>query len=195
MGRIFFSKPENKRSIATIDRHRPIDRSPQFRSIATALLPTTNLLDEVFPDFCNQYADQAYIASRGILTPLNEDVQVLNTLLLQKIQTKGQVFTYLSADRVASTTDDPDNIYARLPQEYLNSLTPSGVAPHKLIIQQNVPLMLLRNLNPAAGMCNGTRLIAQRFTPRTVHATIMSGTHANQQIILPRIDMSPGEAD
>ncbi|XP_052152571.1 uncharacterized protein LOC127770823 [Oryza glaberrima] len=59
-----------------------------------------------------------------------------------------------------SVDDDPHNSY---PLNYLNSITPNGLPPHELIIKINCPMILLRNLDPNNGLCNGTRLMVRAF--------------------------------
>ena len=51
------------------------------------------------------------------------------------------------------------------PHEYLNSLTPSGMPPHKLLLKVGVVVMLLRNLDVKNGLCNGTRLRVLQISP------------------------------
>ena len=53
-----------------------------------------------------------------------------------------------------STTEEANNY----PPEFLQSLTPSGMPPHRLILKPGAIVMLLRNLNIKKGFCNGTRL-------------------------------------
>jgi ATP-dependent DNA helicase PIF1 len=47
----------------------------------------------------------------------------------------------------------------RFPTEYLNTLSVNGIPPHRLVMELGAPIMLLRNINPKEGLCNGTRLI------------------------------------
>ena len=53
-------------------------------------------------------------------------------------------------------SDEPTN-FIEYPPEFLHSLNDSGLPPHELKLKKNCPVILLRNLNPAAGLCNGTR--------------------------------------
>jgi hypothetical protein len=64
----------------------------------------------------------------------------------------------------------------RYPIEYLQSLHPSGFPPHLLVLKRNMPVMLLRNINAARGLCNGTRLIViDVINKTTLKAQIASG--------------------
>ncbi len=59
---------------------------------------------------------------------------------------------YYSVDTVLEKEDA-----VHFPIEFLNSLTPTGVPPHKLILKIGAPIILMRNLSPPT-LCNGTRL-------------------------------------
>ena len=82
-----------------------------------------------------------------------------------------------------------------VPTEYLNDQIVPGLPSHKFVFKPNMPIMLLRNLNPAQGLCNGTRLITTeiRRGKRIVVARIITGTHAGRLTIIPRINLSPNE--
>jgi len=118
-------------------------------------LPRTASVNEligvVYPDLRHYHGDRDYMVQRAILTPLNEDVDHVNSIISSL--TGGESKSYLSADSVV----DPSHadLY---PTEFLNSLTPSGIPPHRLILKVGDIIMLLRNLAPAQGLCNGTRL-------------------------------------
>ena len=61
----------------------------------------------------------------------------------------------MSADSV--TTDDGVPVgYQPYPVEYLNTLNCSELLLARLALKPGSPLMLLRNLDPSNGLCNGT---------------------------------------
>jgi hypothetical protein len=85
---------------------------------------------------------------------MNDTVEQINEYMMSKIQ--GEVVTYLSSDSVCSTsTDGLDNMYH---MEFLNMLKFLGIPDHKLILKVGQSVMLLRNINQSAGLCNGTRM-------------------------------------
>ncbi|BAF14156.1 Os04g0206200, partial [Oryza sativa Japonica Group] len=76
--------------------------------------------------------------------------------------------------------------------EYLNSLTPNGL-PHLLKVKFNCLVILLRNLDPHNGLCNGTRLMIRAFQNYSISAEIVSGAHAGKRVFIPRIPLYPSE--
>jgi ATP-dependent DNA helicase PIF1 len=57
---------------------------------------------------------------------------------------------FLSADLVVDATK-VDRVDALYPTEFLNTLLPSGIPSHKLMLKVGVPVMLLQNMNGAKG--------------------------------------------
>ena len=53
--------------------------------------------------------------------------------------------------------------------------------------------MLLRNLNPCEGLCNGTRLICNDFRSHVISATISNGDFKNTHVFIPRIPLLTSE--
>ncbi|KAF0714569.1 Aste57867_3809 [Aphanomyces stellatus] len=76
------------------------------------------------------------------------------------------------------------------PVEYLNTLEVNGFPPHISQLKVGTPIMLLRNLSPAKGMCNGTRLIVTALGRNTLCA---AGDHANEDVVIPQIDLYEDE--
>jgi ATP-dependent DNA helicase PIF1 len=44
---------------------------------------------------------------------------------------------------------------------------------HKLQLKKNVPIMMMRNVNPSKGLCNGTRIIVTQTGKRIIEAQII----------------------
>ncbi|XP_042504703.1 ATP-dependent DNA helicase PIF6-like [Macadamia integrifolia] len=53
--------------------------------------------------------------------------------------------------------------------------------------------MLLRNLNPSHGECNGTRMVCRQFQKNVILAEITMGQFTGNLVPLPRIPLSPAE--
>ena len=60
-------------------------------------------------------------------------------------------------------------------QEFLNSISSGVLPPHILNLKNGAPIMLLRNINPKAGLCNGTRLICRGCFNNIIEAEILTG--------------------
>jgi hypothetical protein len=86
--------------------------------------------------------------------------------------------------------DDPHNYY---PQEFLNTLTPNGIPPHVLKLKIGCPVILLRNLDPANGLCNGTRLVIRACQRNSIDVEIVLGQHAGKRVFLTRIPLCPSD--
>jgi ATP-dependent exoDNAse (exonuclease V) alpha subunit len=86
--------------------------------------------------------------------------------------------------------DDSHNYY---PEKFLNTLTSNGLPPHVLKLKIGCPIILLRNIDPANGLCNGTRLIIRGFQKNTIDAEIVLGQHAGKRVFLPRIPLCPSD--
>jgi ATP-dependent DNA helicase PIF1 len=86
--------------------------------------------------------------------------------------------------------NDPHNYY---PSKFLNTLTPNGLPPHVLKLKIGCPVILLRNIDPAGGVCNGIRLVVRGFQRNTVDAEIMIGDHTEKRIFLPQIPLCPSD--
>ena len=55
----------------------------------------------------------------------------------------------------------------------------------------NAPIILLRNLDPTEGLCNGTRLICRNLSRNVIHAQIVVGDFAGKDVFIHRIPLEP----
>ncbi|XP_066323190.1 uncharacterized protein [Miscanthus floridulus] len=131
------------------------------------------LIDIIFPDLNANMANKDYITTRAILSTRNDWVDMINMKMIDMFQGGETVY-----HRFDSTVDDPQNYY---PSEFLNSLTPNGLPPHVLKLKLGCPVILLRNIDPANGLCNGTRLVVQGFRRNIIDAEIVVGQHVGKR--------------
>jgi ATP-dependent DNA helicase PIF1 len=132
-------------------------------------------------------SDSTYITSRAILSTRNDWVDMINAKMIDRFQ--GEHMVYHSFN---NAMDDPHNYY---PPEFLNTLTPNGLPPHVLKLKIGCPIILLRNIDPGNGLCNGTRLVVRGFQRNSTDAEIVLGQHAGKQIFLPRIPLCPSDEE
>ena len=97
-----------------------------------------------------------YFAECTILTSRNDDVDDINEKMLSEFP--GQEKEFLSADSVKGSNENGEGV------EYLNSINCSGLPLHKFQLKVGCPVMILRNLNPGEGVCNGSQGIVTRMS-------------------------------
>lgn len=95
--------------------------------------------------------------------------------------------SYYSSDSVDDATSNYCTLESLYPQEFINSIQLSGLPYHRLLLKIGVPIMLLRNLNPSKGLCNGTRLIVTQLTHHIIEAQIITGKAKGSKAYIPRI--------
>ena len=106
-------------------------------------------IETMFPDLETNIMDKNWLDGRAILCSTNKEVYMVNEMMSTMLP--GVQISYASADELQNTDD-----LIRFNTEYLNSLLPNGFPPHRLLLKPGMPLMLLRNINPREGLCNGT---------------------------------------
>lgn len=147
-----------------------------------------DLIDWVFPNIVDHYEDPDWIGKRAVLTPKNIAVHEINFLMTQKLP--GEEIRMESADAF-----DSDYVNTGIPHEYLTTLNPAGLPPHLLILKEGMPLILLRNLNPSEGLCNGTKLCLKTIRNYIIEAKIIGGQHNGKTVLIPRVVLKPKEGE
>ncbi|CAN1147815.1 ATP-dependent DNA helicase PIF1 [Linum perenne] len=94
---------------------------------------------------------------------------------------------YYSADSLSTTNSNTATLQTEYPLEFLNSLSFNGVPEHILDLKPYVTVMLLRNINPLAGMCNGTRILLTHLGDYVLRGLIVGGNLEGTIVAIPRI--------
>jgi hypothetical protein len=123
----------------------------------------------ISPNVSTVIPSAEFLASRILLALRNDTVSDLNKMLLQLMP--GQQHIFKSADSIVD--DDGLEVY---PTEYLNTIDVSNIPLHELNLK--IGVILLRNLNPNAGLCNGCG-------DQVVECEILCGKHVGEKVIIP----------
>ena len=114
-----------------------------------------SLISNIYPGINDiLHSPDHYFAQWTIFTSRNDDVDDINEKMLSEFP--GQEKEFLSADSVKESNQNGEGELMYL-VEYLNSINCSGLPLHKLRLKVGCPVMILQNLNPGEGVCNGSR--------------------------------------
>ncbi|XP_057720182.1 uncharacterized protein LOC130934650 [Arachis stenosperma] len=69
----------------------------------------------------------------------------------------------------------------------------SGLPNHSLKLKIGVPIILLRNVDPAGGLCNGTRLVVRDLGTNVIGADIVSGSNVGDKVFITRMNLIPSD--
>ena len=133
----------------------------------------------IFPDLKTNLSNPDWLRGRTILAPTNKQVDAINDMLESWLP--GDVTTLTSSDKL----EDDYQQAMRVPDEFLNTMCPNGWPRHILRLKPGMPLMLLRNLSPKDGLCNGSKLIYKE----TINNTLMVCMLGEKTVLIPRIKL------
>ena len=143
-----------------------------------------NMIASTFPNFLHNCKDPKYLSERAILTPTNQTVSQLNSLIVEKLP--GDSVSYFSVDSAEDFGGTEDDLNSAFPIEYLNSMNVPGMPHHDLKMKVGVVVMLMRNLNQTLGLCNGTRMIVTKCLKFCVECEVTCGSFAGTRHFIPR---------
>ncbi|CAN1159419.1 ATP-dependent DNA helicase PIF1 [Linum perenne] len=132
----------------------------------------------------NHFSDPGYFSRRAILALFHEIVSQINSYLLA--QFPGDEICYYSSDSIENDVIQPTTIVGEFSTEFLNSLENGNFPAHELKLKVGVPVILLRNIDQLAGLCNGTRLIIKTLGIWFIEVEILTDTHTGERVYLPR---------
>ena len=186
---------ENSREFATWLQE--LSHNPQLRNgnSLPLLLQQKSQIDDVYniifllEELQHAGNNSGFFWDRVILTFRNDVVAEFNKSLLMKLPRA--VHTYNSVDNVDINEDKIDHI----PQEFLQSQTPSGLPPSRLNLKVGAHIILLCNLYPASRNCNGTWMIITQLGRHCIKARILGGEFYNQLCLIWKIKLTTTKSD
>ena len=193
---------------------------PQEFLITNSEDPIDAISKAVYGDYLSlqENKDPRFFQERAILCPTNEDVNMVNDYMLDKldgnfiniaIDLLADLYSYLCTNQVfcnfagekkiytsADSIDPIDKISFNdeaLGPDFLNKIKVSGLPNHSLRLKVGCPVMVLRNINPAAGLMNGTRLQITQLMDFMVKAKIITGEKVGNTVYIPRLLITPSD--
>lgn len=154
--------------------------------------PLLELVKFAYPDLVANLENDSYFQERAILAPTLESVEQVNNYMLSKLP--GVEREYLSYDTPCRSDEDSEVGAEWFTFEFLNDVQCSGIPNHRLILKVGVPIMLIRNIDQAAGLCDGTRLRVTHLTQYIIVATVLSGIRLGKTEYIPRITLTPSDS-
>lgn len=154
------------------------------------MMTDDDLITTIYGDNLQHIAVEE-LAKRAILAPTNKDTLDINQKIIAQLPGDFQI--YYSSDSIVS--EDPTDTQNYQQPEFLHDQTPSEMPPHTLSLKPGVIIILLRNLNPRKGLCNGTRLVIKSLQHNFITAQIISECNRGEIVFLPRINMAPNDVN
>ncbi|KAG5610801.1 hypothetical protein H5410_022082 [Solanum commersonii] len=154
--------------------------------------PIASIVQSIYPDFITNCNDPEYLQQRAILAPTLDMVESINQYMITLNHNPEK--SYLSSDKICRS----DHTYSALEHvhtpEFLNNIKCSGVPNHSITLKVGVPVMLLRNIDQSARLCNGTRLIVTKLGNQVIEAKVLSGQMVGQKVFIPRMTLTPSDS-
>jgi len=152
-----------------------------------------NLCDQLYTQdlLTEAVTSHSALIGRAILAFKNDTVNDFNNSLLNKMP--GIEHCFEAANRVELSQEAADSeSYA---VEYLQSINLASIPPSCLRLKIGVPLILIQNLSPKHGMCNGTRLRLLGINRNCLQVAILGGRWDGEIRLLPRIKLTTSDEE
>ncbi|GJT07435.1 DNA helicase [Tanacetum coccineum] len=148
----------------------------------------SNLIDFIYDQSTLHTPSATTLQQKAIVCPKNEIADIINSKVLDMVS--GESITYISNDEATPTGSDGAETEMLYPVEHLNTLKLPGFPPHELKLKVGAPVMLLRNINLAGGLCNGTRMIVTQLMTKLIEVQIITGTRVGEKVFIHRISLN-----
>lgn len=105
----------------------------------------------------------------------------------------GEEKEYLSSDSTVESNEDSQVQGDWFTTEVLNEIKCSGIPSHRLRLKPRVPVMLMRNIDQANGLCNGTRLLVNELCKNVIGPIVQIGKNIGDKIYISRMNLIPSD--
>ena len=157
----------------------------QLIALPRRILSSTNdiedLITHVYPNI-DSFHPPSYYQERCILAPRNTEANEINAEILRLFP--GEAHELWAVDTALDRDTHLEDEMSVSP-EHLHTLTPSGFPLAQTVLKLGCPVMILRNLQPREGVCNGSRGIVSRINTRILEVQLFNG----RTVLVPRIKL------
>jgi len=144
------------------------------------------LINRIYPGIGNtRPQDDQYFLDCIILCPRNDEMHDINEAILQQFNPNAEVHMLRSMDSVS----EEDGMHHAYPAEFPQQLNAGGLPSALLCLKVGSPVILLRNLDPGEGLCNGIRMMVLNMRRMVLQYRIISKDRRfrDKVVLIPRI--------
>ena len=131
------------------------------------------------------------LSSRIILTTTNQRARDINNEIVARLP--GEEKVYYARNTIPNKDEYEYDIDLLYNEEYLAQQNPGGCPPHELRLKINTIVMLLRNINTAIGLCNGTRMAIEKMNNETLECKVLSGIMKDKKVFIPKMTLTQSD--
>ena len=125
------------------------------------------------------------------MAPTNEIVHEVNDYVMSILP--GDTTEFLSSDSICPDEDETVDRADVFSVEFLNTIKAPGLPNHHIRVKIGCPIMLLRNINPSAELCNKTRLIVTGIGKNVIQSMQIAGKYKGETVYIPRMILQPSD--
>jgi PIF1-like helicase/Helitron helicase-like domain at N-terminus len=123
------------------------------------------------------------MAKHGVVTATHVDCNMLNSEVLNLLP--GKAVCYDSVDSFDDKKYDS--------KTFLAAFNPVELPPAKLVLKEGCIVMLMRNISPKLGLCNGTKCIVTSLNADSIGLEVVSGRNHGYRFNMFRVSLETNE--
>jgi len=131
------------------------------------------------------------LVGKAILAFPNDTVNDFNNVLLERMPGEEHSLEAINHVNVPKNNTPAEPF----PVEHLQSISLASIQPSCLRLKIGHPLILIQNLSPREGICNGTRMSLLGIRPTCLQVAIFGGRFDGMICLLPWIKLTTSDED